>query len=122
METPGRGRGPVGGSQIASMTSNQEATKESKAEWLSSGRGCRKLKSRKLWVRLPLPIPTAEVELEGDRDEALLDTSSPVTIVPLGYLLQLLAKKRAKGKSPDEWKRMVTSGNEWWRDDWSPLC
>lgn len=68
------------------------------------------------------PIPTAEVELEGDHDEALLDTSSPVTIVPLGYLLQLLAKKRAKSKSPDEWKRMVTSGNEWWRDDWSPLC
>ena len=36
--------------------------------------------------------------------EALIDTGSPVTIISLEWLLQLLAKQRQKDQSPNEWK------------------
>ena len=39
--------------------------------------------------------------------EALLDTGSPVTIVPLEFLLQVLAKKRPPNQPPEEWKKHV---------------
>ena len=45
---------------------------------------------------------TSTVEVEGEPVEALLVTSSPVTIISLEWLLQLLAKQCWKGQSPDE--------------------
>ena len=53
------------------------------------------------------PVPTAEVELEGQQVQALLNTGSPVTIVSLEFLLQVLAKNRRAGQSPTDWKKEV---------------
>ena len=53
------------------------------------------------------PVPTAEVELEGEKIEALLDTGSPATIVSFEYLLQVLAKRRPPNQSPEEWQKQV---------------
>ena len=53
------------------------------------------------------PVLTSTVKVEGEPVEALLDTGSPVTIVSLEWLLQLLARQRRKGQSPNEWKAEV---------------
>ena len=48
------------------------------------------------------PVPTAEVMLEGE-----LDTGSPVTLVSLEFLLQVLAKRKPHEQTPEEWKQEV---------------
>ena len=40
------------------------------------------------------PVLTLTVEVQGEPVEALIDTGSPVTIVSLKWLLQLLVKQR----------------------------
>lgn len=49
-------------------------------------------------------IPMAEVQLEGTSVRALIDTVSPVTIVSLEFLLQVLAGKKRQNLTPEEWK------------------
>ena len=44
----------------------------------------------------------AEVELEGEPVQALLDTGSPATIV---FLLEASAKKKPLSQSPDAWRK-----------------
>ena len=53
------------------------------------------------------PILTSIVEVEGEPVEALLDTGSPVTIISLEWLLQLLVRQCQKDRSPNEWKAEV---------------
>ena len=53
------------------------------------------------------PVLTSIVEVEGEPVEVLLDTGSPVTIISLKWLLQLLTKQRQKDQSPNEWKAEV---------------
>ena len=55
------------------------------------------------------PTLTAMKEVEGEVIEALLDTGSPVTIIQLETLLQILAKKRCSGETPAEWRATVES-------------
>ena len=50
------------------------------------------------------PVLTSIVEVEGEPAEALLDTGSPVLIISLEWLLQLLAKQCQKDESPNEWE------------------
>ena len=50
------------------------------------------------------PVPTSEVQLEGEQVMALLDTGSPVTIVSLEHLLQVLAKRKPQTQTPEEWR------------------
>ncbi len=38
---------------------------------------------------------------------ALLDTGSPVSIVSLEFLLDVLAKRGLEGQSPEEWRQEV---------------
>ena len=52
-------------------------------------------------------VLTSIVKVEGEPVEALLDTGSPVTIISLEWLLQVLARQRRKGQNPDEWKAEV---------------
>ena len=47
--------------------------------------------------------------MEGETIEALLDTGSPVTIIRLETLLQLLAKQRCSSDTPAEWRAAVES-------------
>ena len=53
------------------------------------------------------PTVMAEVEFEGTRVRALLDTGSPVTIVSMDLALRALARKRPEGQCPEEWKESV---------------
>ena len=53
------------------------------------------------------PIPKAQIILEGEAITALLDTGSPVTIVSLEHLLQILARTRPPGTTPEQWRAMV---------------
>ena len=55
------------------------------------------------------PVSTALVAVEGEFVEALLDTGSPVTIIQLESLLQILAKQRHPGQTPAEWRTAVES-------------
>ena len=55
------------------------------------------------------PTLTAMIEVEGEVIEALLDTGSPVTIIRLETLLQILAKKRCSSETPAEWRATVES-------------
>ena len=48
------------------------------------------------------PVPTAEVMLEGEPVVALLDTGSPVTLVSLEFLLQVLAKRKPHEQTLEE--------------------
>ena len=57
-------------------------------------------------VKLGLVL-TSTVKVEGEPVEALLDTGSPVTIISLEWLLQVLARQQRKGQNPDEWKAEV---------------
>ena len=49
-------------------------------------------------------IPTAEIKLEGTSVRAVLSTDSPVTIVFLKFLFQVLAENKPKQQTPEEWK------------------
>ena len=53
------------------------------------------------------PILTTKVCLEGATAEAILDTGSPVTIVSLEFLLQVLAQKKSGQQTPEAWKTEV---------------
>ena len=55
------------------------------------------------------PVLKALVEVEGELVEALLDTGSPVTIIQLEALLEILAKQRRPGQTPSEWRTVVES-------------
>ena len=57
-------------------------------------------------VKLGLVL-TSTMEVEGEPVESLLDTGSPVTVISLEWLLQVLARQRHKGQNPDEWKAEV---------------
>ena len=52
---------------------------------------------------------TAEVSVEGEIIEALLDTGSPVTIIPLEALLEILAKQRRPDQAISEWRTTTES-------------
>ena len=53
------------------------------------------------------PVLTARVTVEGEVVEALLDTGSPVTIIQLEALLEILAKQRQPSQTPSEWRKAV---------------
>ena len=53
------------------------------------------------------PILTALIEVEGETIEALLDTGSPVTIIRLETLLQLLAKIQCSSETLAEWGQLL---------------
>ena len=57
------------------------------------------------------PTLTAMIEVEGEVIEALLDTGSPVTIIRLETLLQILAKKQCSSETPAEWR--ATAESQW---------
>ena len=52
--------------------------------------------------RIGPPIRTV-VTVEGADVDALVDSESPVTIVSLALLLQVLASNKAPGQTPEEW-------------------
>ncbi len=49
----------------------------------------------------------SEVLFEGTPVAALLDTGSPVTIVPLDFVLTALAKNRPESQQLEDWKQGV---------------
>ena len=53
------------------------------------------------------PTLTGLVEVEGVALEALLDTGSPVTIIQLEALLQILAEQRSPNQTSIEWRAAV---------------
>ena len=53
------------------------------------------------------PVITTDVQIEGEKVSALVDTGSPVTIVSLRRLVKILAKKRQPHQSPAQWRRSV---------------
>ena len=53
------------------------------------------------------PMLQAQVELEGVDTTALLDTESPVTIVSLDYLMQVLVRTRKTGTTKEQWRTMT---------------
>ena len=53
------------------------------------------------------PCVTTELEFEGCKVEALLDTGSPVTIVSLEFLIEALWKQKTPNLSLEEWEEMV---------------
>ena len=55
------------------------------------------------------PTLSAMIEVEGEAIEAILDTGSPVTIIQLETLLQMLANKQCSSETPAEWKAAVES-------------
>ena len=55
------------------------------------------------------PVLTAEVSVEGEIIEALLDTGSPVTIIQLEALLEILAKQRHPDQTISEWRTTTES-------------
>ena len=63
---------------------------------------------------------TSEVQFEGCLVKALMDTSSPSTIVSLEFLLDTLAKQ--KKATPQEWRARVEQNIEpptiqlWWTE------
>ena len=50
------------------------------------------------------PILTAEVSVEGEIIEVFLDTGSPVTIILLEALLEILAKQCRPDQTISEWR------------------
>ena len=53
------------------------------------------------------PVLKAMVTVEGELVEALLDTGSPVTIIQLEALLDVLAKQLRPGQTPSQWRTKV---------------
>ena len=114
-ETPGReksGRGHVANlvpSQVPEGAESEETVDDGVGEALARVTATMYSISSKVdvgGVELG-PVPMAEVVLEGEPVKALLDTGSPVTIVSLEYLLEVLAQKRPEGQSPEEWRSEV---------------
>ena len=50
------------------------------------------------------PTLTAKVQVEGVSVQALLDTGSPATIISLDLILRVLAAKKPKEQTPEQWK------------------
>ena len=55
------------------------------------------------------PVLTAEIAVEGEIIEALLDTGSPVTIIQLEALLEILARQRCPDQAISEWRTVTES-------------
>ena len=55
------------------------------------------------------PMIFVDVILEGQPVKALVDTGSPVTIVSIKCLLDVMEKLRTPGQSVEEWKKEVKS-------------
>lgn len=55
------------------------------------------------------PTVYSDLEFEGCKVKALIDTGSPATIVSLDYLLDALAKGRPRSQTPEEWIAAVRS-------------
>ena len=55
------------------------------------------------------PVVTAEIGVEGKIIEALLDTGSPVTIIQLEALLEILAKQHRPDQTVSEWRTVTES-------------
>ena len=55
------------------------------------------------------PVSTAEVAVEWEIIEALLDTGSPVTIIQLEALLEILAKQCHPDQTISEWRTVTES-------------
>ena len=55
------------------------------------------------------PILIAEVDLEGEHDETLLDTGSPVTIVSSEFSPTVTSQETSQGSNP---RRVETNGGE----------
>ena len=53
------------------------------------------------------PTVLTNVLLEGHPVKALVDTGSPITIVSIDCLLDILAKNRTDGQTVQEWKEWV---------------
>ena len=53
------------------------------------------------------PTIRTQVMLEGESVEALVDTGSPATIVSLKCIIDVLARKRPPGQSPQQWREAV---------------
>ena len=60
---------------------------------------------------------TVKLSVERQQDKALVDTGSPVTIISIDFLLDILAKNQKAGQSKEEWKQEVQK-----RDSYNPLC
>ena len=53
------------------------------------------------------PTPTGDVLLDGIVVEALLDTGSPISIISLGFFLDVAAKNRLESQTPEDWGKAV---------------
>ena len=53
------------------------------------------------------PAVSVELSVEGQPVKALVDTGSPVTIISIDCLLDILAKNQKAGQSKEEWKQEV---------------
>ena len=53
------------------------------------------------------PVVTVELSVEGQQVKTLADTGSPVTIISIDCLLDILAKNRKAGPNKEEWKQEV---------------
>ena len=72
------------------------------------------------------PTITAEVVIEGVSVSALLDTGSPVSIISLEFIVNVLAKQRTQDQTPQEWrasvkKRLEPSAVNMWNYGGGPL-
>ena len=55
------------------------------------------------------PVLTAKIAVEGEIIKALLDTGSPVTIIQLEALLEILAKQCRPDQTVSEWRTVTES-------------
>ena len=53
------------------------------------------------------PTLMSEVQVEGVPVQALLDTGSPATIISLDLIVQVLAERKPKEQTPEQWKTEV---------------
>ena len=51
--------------------------------------------------------PLTEVQIEGIPVCAMVDTGTPITIISLECLLQVLAERKPADQLPDDWKEEV---------------
>ena len=53
------------------------------------------------------PVLVAELNLEGQTVKALIDTGSPVSIISIKFLLQVLGAAKVKNEDKEEWMKAV---------------
>ena len=126
-ETPGQEQVPASGQRVAHITGNHNEVTRSDPPQESVAELREKLKQAEVrdtmdkacatlqhleagqivsGVRLGPTLKT-QVLLQGEETTALLDTGSPVTIVSLEHLLQIFARNREPGTTPEQWRRKV---------------